>query len=377
MATNDVTVSVWVRHDANCTHRDEGPGFKGCRCWKQLYEHRSRRRYSASTRSWTKAEEAARAKEKELKGDEPAPAQVFTIRDAVNAYVSYEKGRNLSKAQTGKINRWIGKRLLEYCDREGLSRLHQINREHFSQFRSEWKVGATTKNKVRMYFSTFFRYCIESEWMKHNPAKQVKKVKESAPEIKFFEDAQYEVLLVASESYAEGVVNSDAWRARLHAMLRLLRWSGLRISDAVTLDSSHLKGNRIIKRMIKTGHWVNVLIPPDVAEEVRALGGGPKYFGDFTGDLETVTKDWWERISKLAKGCDIKATPHMFRHTYAVRFLESGGRIEDLQKALGHKSLLTTQRYYAAWSQGQQDNLDKAVKKSWGQQKTKRPAIAR
>jgi site-specific recombinase XerD len=374
MAANDVTVSVWVRHDADCTRKDEGPGFKGCRCWKQLYEHRSRRRYAANTRSWTKAEEKARAKEKELRGDEPAPVEGLTIRDAVNAYVAYERGRNLSKAQTGKINRWIGKRLLDYCDREGLSRLHQITREHFSNFRSEWKVGPGTKNKVRMYFSTFFRYCIESDWCKHNPAKQVKKVKEPPPEVKFFDDAQYELLLMASKSYADGVVNSDAWRARLHAMLRLLRWSGLRISDAVTLDSSHLKGNRIVKRMIKTGHWVNVLIPPDVAAEVRALGG-PRYFGDFVGDLETVTKDWWDRISKLAGKCGVKATPKMFRHTFAVRFLEAHGRIEDLQKALGHKSLATTQRYYAQWSQGQQDNLDHALEQQWAKQGLKQPSV--
>ena len=37
---------------------------------------------------------------------------------------------------------------------------------------------------------------------------------------------------------------------------------------------------------------------------------------------------------------------HVFRHTYARRFIEQGGRIEELQKSLGHSTILTTQGTY-------------------------------
>ena len=37
---------------------------------------------------------------------------------------------------------------------------------------------------------------------------------------------------------------------------------------------------------------------------------------------------------------------HIFRHTYARRFIELGGRFEELQKSLGHKSITTTEQTY-------------------------------
>lgn len=37
---------------------------------------------------------------------------------------------------------------------------------------------------------------------------------------------------------------------------------------------------------------------------------------------------------------------HVLRHTYARQFVERGGRFEELQKSLGHRSITTTERRY-------------------------------
>jgi len=44
-------------------------------------------------------------------------------------------------------------------------------------------------------------------------------------------------------------------------------------------------------------------------------------------------------------GVKTHITPHMFRHTAAMLFLENGGNMRVLQKILGHKRIATTEIY--------------------------------
>jgi integrase/recombinase XerC len=46
------------------------------------------------------------------------------------------------------------------------------------------------------------------------------------------------------------------------------------------------------------------------------------------------------------------ALVHSLRHTYATFLLDSGASIREVQEALGHESLETTQRYLAVNAQG-------------------------
>lgn len=52
---------------------------------------------------------------------------------------------------------------------------------------------------------------------------------------------------------------------------------------------------------------------------------------------------WFVEICAQAKVENI--TPHGLRHTFATHFIMAGGRVEDLQKLLGHASIVTTQVY--------------------------------
>ena len=42
----------------------------------------------------------------------------------------------------------------------------------------------------------------------------------------------------------------------------------------------------------------------------------------------------------------IKAHPHLFRHTFAIRMLQAGYMDEYVQQLLGHKSIATTKDIY-------------------------------
>ena len=73
---------------------------------------------------------------------------------------------------------------------------------------------------------------------------------------------------------------------RVHALVRLMRHSGLAIQDAVTLEPHEIQKDekrdlyRVVTSRQKTGTHVSVPLPHDVADEVIAvtkLNGNPKH----------------------------------------------------------------------------------------------------
>jgi integrase len=48
---------------------------------------------------------------------------------------------------------------------------------------------------------------------------------------------------------------------------------------------------------------------------------------------------------------------HRFRDTFAVEFLKTGGRMEDLSMLLGHSNIGTTQKHYNAWVPARKERL--------------------
>src|SRR5207244_2576222 len=71
---------------------------------------------------------------------------------------------------------------------------------------------------------------------------------------------------------------------KVHALVQLMRHSGLAIRDAVTLERDEIvwdkkkKVHRIVTSRQKTGVHVSIPLPPDVAKELlTALNGNDRY----------------------------------------------------------------------------------------------------
>jgi len=67
---------------------------------------------------------------------------------------------------------------------------------------------------------------------------------------------------------------------------------------------------------------------------------------------------------KVFKRAGVRHTSHDLRHTYAATFLEAGGDIRLLSKALGHSSITVTEKFYAHFTTKLQDKLDQAAEKA-------------
>ena len=94
----------------------------------------------------------------------------------------------------------------------------------------------------------------------------------------------------------------------------------------------------------KKHHRREVKIPQALAEEIRMKGNSGLIFPNEEGrpDGHLLRK-----LQRLAKGGGFHTELHRLRKTWATRLALAGMPLHVLQKRLGHKSLVTTQRYLA------------------------------
>ena len=67
------------------------------------------------------------------------------------------------------------------------------------------------------------------------------------------------------------VGRSSYERRRARAMVLLMRFAGLRISDVVTLSRDHIRGTRLEKRAVKKHRMTRVELPPIVLTALDLL----------------------------------------------------------------------------------------------------------
>ena len=83
-------IEVYTRHPPSCSKKDKRD-WKTCKCPKWLYDPRTRRRWSASTKSWEKAARLARDLEQERASKHQAlKASVdgFSLEEKIISYVT-------------------------------------------------------------------------------------------------------------------------------------------------------------------------------------------------------------------------------------------------------------------------------------------------
>lgn len=115
-------------------------------------------------------------------------------------------------------------------------------------------------------------------------------------------------------------------------------FTGLRISDVHNLKEENVIGDLLVFTSEKTGKFQRVSMNNSAKKylDIKTL-----FNNGFTG--EYINRE----LKHIAKICGIrkKLTYHVSRHTFATNFLICGGRVEHLQKILGHSKITETMIY--------------------------------
>lgn len=129
-------------------------------------------------------------------------------------------------------------------------------------------------------------------------------------------------------------------------------FTGVRFSDTLLFSSDNFFGGFVAFTAEKTGKFQRIKLN-ETAKEFLDLNN---MFG------ASLTNQYINRELKLiakAAGITKRVTYHVSRHSFATNFLMSGGRVEVLQKILGHSSIEDTMIYVHIVDQIMDEQIDK------------------
>jgi integrase/recombinase XerC len=164
---------------------------------------------------------------------------------------------------------------------------------------------------------------------------------------------------VVDEAALDGEMSDHPWTGpRNQAVLLLLYGSGLRISEALTLNrkDAPLPPRDVLRITGKGGRERLTPVLPVAQAAIAAYlekcphrleSQGPLFVGVKGGRLSPRIVQLLIARMRFNLGLPATATPHALRHSFATHLLSRGADLRVIQELLGHASLSTTQGYTA------------------------------
>ncbi len=374
-----VSPMIYRRHLKSCPHRRQGRRYwlcPNCPLWADLRKDGARIHKSLNS---TNFEEARQLAESWIRGSEatfgrsvsnekPSAVQPITLNAAWEKFLIQVKARQLSATSIYKYQ-LLRTRMQEFAKRRGVHLLADFDIDLLESFQGEWNFGDVTALKTLERLKSFFRAASARKWIVENPTLTLRGPKpKPRPTLPFTEDEMTRIL-TAIEKYpnkSRKIGQSNA--LRLRAFVLVLRYTGMRISDVVTLSTDRLVGRRILIYTQKTGTPVYCVLPEFVADLLDGLPRLSEHYFFWTGNstVHTATGIWQRTLRSLFELAGISnGKAHRLRDTFSVSLLLAGVPIEQVAILLGHSNIKVTQQHYNPWVRDRQIQLEADLQRAW------------
>ena len=293
-----------------------------------------------------------------MEAEDKEPGERIMLDHACEAFLDDARARGLRKPSLEKYAP-LFRRLKEFAANEGLNYINQLDLEFLRRFRASWASQNYTARNELERLRALFRFAHDAKWIEDNPAKKLKTPRvEETPTVPFSKDEMTRIIKACDEYKTV---------LPLRGFVLLLRYSGLRIRDAVTLTRDKINGGRLFLRTAKTGTHVRLPLPPLCLEAIAAIPeSGLYYFWSGRGLPKTRVANYQHALKKLFEKAGVAGGhAHRFRDTFAVELLLAGVPIERVAILLGHQNIRVTSKHYSPWIQARQEQLEADVRATW------------
>lgn len=277
------------------------------------------------------------------------------FRDTIQEYEFDCCSRKMAPRAVGGYIKMLGY-LADYLEQNHkITELEEIKGIHIKKFLMEKeKLGRKPSyiNDLLKVYKTFFRYCLNEEYLTKSPTMNVHNVRQTKVLIRSFTEAEIKGMLAS-------VQGKDFISVRNKTMICLFFDTGMRLNEVITMCEEQIHDNYIVVHGKGNKERV-VPLSPVMAKQLfvykrvreRYFNGNcipkPFLFVSYRGEkltAEAITKFLKKAAKAAGVRSEVRVSPHTCRHTFAHLQLKNGLDIYSLSRLMGHEHIKITQRY--------------------------------
>ena len=351
-------LTVFRRHLKTCKHSPKGRNYRACGCPISVegrLEGEMIRR-SLDVRSWEAAQKIVR----DWEAGGLSKVEIPTVEEAMERFIDDLNSRGLSREHVRKSE------LLrdELVARFRSVRIDNVRADDLGRVKERWKVRPSTAIKRLERLRSFFNFCVDRDWILKNPARALKAPKEIVLVKKPYDIWELEKIDWAVPLFPIKGIYGEENRARIKAFISVLRWTGLRIRDVVTLSRSAVDQRYVTVRTHKNGKHVQLPVHPEMNDALLNLKSGDYFFWSGFGDPRSCVGDWQRTLRRLGEIAGVHVYAHRWRHTFATQLLSKGVPVSEVAAILGNSPRIV-EKHYSQWISARQAALEASVKATW------------
>lgn len=267
-----------------------------------------------------------------------------SIEDCFDSFINSRKAKGLSE-KTIQTYHYHFAAISKYLDTAvSIDTLKKADLEKMIAAMRDGGLSANSINSYTRTLKSFFSWCNTEGYTEVNIT--LYKAEETVKNT--YTDAELKRLLKRPNMRTCGFTEYRNW-----VIVNLLLNSGCRAATVrnIQIQDVNLSAATITYRHTKNGSIQIVPLCSNMVSVLREYmrirdGGSAEYLFPNENGQQLTESGLRQAIEKynLSRGVE-KTSIHLFRHSYAERYLKNGGNAFNLQKILGHSTLAMTKHY--------------------------------
>ena len=275
-------------------------------------------------------------------------------------YLTTKKGssKNTTEAYKNDLNGFANfvkkNQVIDNLDTIEISQITKKSIEDYVKWLNSREYSRATVARKIAALKSFVNFLVETGDLTKSPILDIESPKTIKSLPKPLLAKEVDAILTAAKD------NSSTEGYRDSAMLSLMYWTGLRVSEliALNIDNLYLSENEPYLRCYgKVDRERTIPIPDQALENLKYYLREIRHnfvrnnselgvFVNMRGERLT-RQGYWLILKAYVKKAGIASnvTPHTLRHSYATHLLRGGASIRAVQELLGHANVSTTQIY--------------------------------